>query len=106
MESKFVMLIVSVPVEHADVLRKVMAEAGAGKMGNYSHCSFSYSGTGRFWPSEGSNPAFGTKGELNAIPEERIEMLCERAVVQDVIAAMKEAHPYEEPAYHYIPVEI
>jgi hypothetical protein len=106
MESEFVMLVTSAPKEHADAVRKAMGDAGAGRLGNYTHCSFSYEGMGRFLPEERANPAYGAKGELSQVPEERIEMLCERAVVKDVIAALKKAHPYEEPAYHYFPVEI
>lgn len=106
METKFVMFVTSVPVAHADAVREAMAGAGAGVLGNYSHCSFSYPGTGRFWPGEGAQPSFGEKGELNAVPEDRIEMLCARSLVKDVISALKKAHPYEEPAYHFFAVEI
>lgn len=106
MESQCVMLVTSVPKEHADAVRTAMGDAGGGTWGNYSHCSFSYEGAGRFLPGEGSNPAYGTKGEPSTVAEERIEMLCERRVVKEVIAALKKAHPYEEPAYHYVSVEI
>lgn len=106
MESKYVMFVVSVPKEHADAVRNAMGDVGGGRLGEYSHCSFSYDGTGRFMPRENANPTYGTKGTLNAMSEERIEMLCERAIVKDVIVAMKAVHPYEEPAYHYMTVEI
>ncbi len=106
MESEFVMFVVSVPKEHADAVRKAIGETGGGKMGEYSHCSFSYEGTGRFLPNEKANPAYGTKNELNIVPEERIEMLCERAKIKEIITAVRAVHPYEEPAYHYTAVEI
>lgn len=106
MESKFVMLVTSVPPEHANVVRKAIGDAGGGKLGNYTHCSFSYQGTGRFLPEKNANPTYGEKGELNAVPEERIEILCERANVKAIIAAMKKVHPYEEPAYHFAIVGI
>ena len=100
------MLITSVPLEHADAVRKAIGDARGGQLGNYSQCSFSYRGTGRFMPNEKADPAYGTSGIVNEVPEERIEMLCERSKIHEIIAAMKEAHPYEEPAYHTTAVEI
>ena len=78
MESKYVMLVTSAPLEHADAVRKAIGDAGGGKLGNYSQCSFSYQGTGRFIPNENAHPAYGSSGIVNEVPEERIEMLCER----------------------------
>lgn len=103
---KLVMLVVSVSVEHAESLRTALARAGAGKMGAYSHCSFSYRGVGRFKPGEGSNPAYGKVGEFSFVDEERIEMLCYRDDMPNILAALKKAHPYEEPAFHFFPVEV
>jgi hypothetical protein len=106
MNSNPVMLTVSVPIEHAEKLRKALGEAGAGVWGNYSHCSFSYTGTGRFFPNEGANPAYGKIGELSKIAEERIEMLCDEANMPAILDALRSAHPYEEPAFHYFPVKV
>ncbi len=106
MESKYVMLVTSVPTEHADAVRKAMGDAGGGRLGNYTHCSFSYKGMGRFLPNANADPAYGAKDVLNVVSEERIEMLCERMKIKEIIAAMKKAHPYEEPAYHMVAVEI
>ena len=106
MQSDHMLLVVSVPVEHADAVRMVMHEAGAGRLGKYSHCSFSYRGVGRFKAEEGANPTLGEKGEIASVEEERIEMLCDQSKVAAVVAAMKKAHPYEEPAYHALPIEI
>ena len=100
-----ILFVVSVPVEHAEAIRKALHEAGAGRLGNYSDCSFSYRGVGRFLPGEGASPAYGEKGSLSAFEEERIEVLCERSKLREVIAAMKAAHPYEEPAFHFFSVE-
>ena len=99
------LFVVSVPVEHADAVRASLHDAGAGKLGNYSHCSFSYRGVGRFKPETGAQPTIGAIGNLMAVEEERIEVLCERAKVAAVIEAMKKAHPYEEPAFHFFSVE-
>lgn len=101
-----VLFVVNVPVEHAGAVRKAIHEAGGGHLGKYSHCSFSYRGVGRFKPEEGSNPTMGAKSEVSEVEEERIEILCERRVMDAVVAAMKKVHPYEEPAYHFVPVEI
>lgn len=96
MKYKFV---VYVPLTHTDVVRKAIGEAGGGKIGNYSHCSFSAVGQGRFLPGEGANPHIGSTGSLEAVEEEKIEMTVDEAVLQEVINAMKEVHPYEEVAY-------
>ena len=105
MNQESVLFVVSVPVEHADAVRSAIHQAGGGKQGNYSQCSFSYRGVGRFFPGEGASPAYGEKGSLSAVEEERIEGLCERSKLRKIIAAMKAAHPYEEPAFHFFSVE-
>ena len=106
MNANPVMLVVSVPTKHADKLRKALGEAGAGVWGNYSHCSFSYKGIGRFKPKPGANPAYGKVGELAEIEEERIEILCDESHMSAIVEALRKNHPYEEPAFHYYPVRI
>jgi hypothetical protein len=97
-------LVVRVPVENADDVRQAMGDAGAGKIGNYSYCSFSVKGTGRFLPNDAANPHIGSAGVLEQVEEERIEVLVERALAQQVVDAMKKAHPYEEVAFELYPV--
>ena len=87
--SNSVKLVVTVPESHADVVREAMAKAGAGDIGNYSFCSFSSKGIGRFKPKKGAHPAIGKVGELELVEEERIEATCHRDVLNDVIAAIK-----------------
>jgi hypothetical protein len=99
MSSQKLKLVVTVPVTHADAVRKVLGDAGAGKIGNYSHCSFSTQGIGRFLPVEGANPHVGAVGKYEEVHEERIEVTCDLAILDSVISAMKSAHPYEEVAY-------
>jgi dinuclear metal center YbgI/SA1388 family protein len=99
-------LVVFVPNEHADMLRKVLGDAGAGHIGNYSHCSFSNEGTGRFLPQEGTNPYIGSKGILEAVPETKIETIISEDIEKKVITAMLKAHPYEEPAYDIYPLDL
>ncbi len=101
---ELVKLVVFVPETHADAVRQALGEAGAGRIGNYSFCSFSTRGTGRFRPEEGADPAEGEIGKLSAVPEERIEVACERTQVQATIAAIKRVHPYEEVVVDIYPM--
>ena len=101
---KKVKLVVSVPLTHVDVVRKAMGDAGAGLMGNYSHCSFSNLGTGRFLPLKGAHPHIGQVGKSEAIEEERIEVGTTIENIEKVIAAMKAVHPYEEVVYDVYPL--
>lgn len=98
------MIVVTVPPEKAEDVLHAMAEAGAGAVGCYTHCSFVMSGEGRFKPQEGADPYSGTKGEVNFMPEVRIESFCAREQARTVVAAIRAAHPYEEPVIHLIPL--
>ena len=97
-------LVVFVPDTHADAVRKAMGDAGAGKIGRYSHCSFSSKGTGRFTPLDGADPAIGKVGKPEEVDEQRIEVACERSQVTAIIEAIKKAHPYEEVAVDIYPM--
>lgn len=105
MKTENVKIVVFVPEKNADGVRIAMSNAGAGKIGNYTHCSFSSKGLGRFKPEEGAHPAIGEVGKTEAVEEERIEMVCERSLVSRVIQAMKAVHPYEEVAVDVYPLE-
>ncbi|MGI9002859.1 MAG: Nif3-like dinuclear metal center hexameric protein [Pseudonocardia sp.] len=76
-----------------------LAAAGAGTVGNYSHCSFATAGTGQFKPLDGAQPAIGTVGRLERVAETRLEMVAPRRCRGAVVAALRAAHPYEEPAF-------
>ena len=91
-------IVVTVPVEISDKVRQAIGEAGGWKVGNYSFCSFSVRGTGRFLPGAGAHPAIGEVGKLEEVEEERIEVNCADELVADVISAIRRVHPYEEPA--------
>lgn len=99
-------IVVYVPADHADKLREAIGSAGAGKIGNYSHCTFTIKGTGRFKPEEGANPTIGSVGKLEEVSEDRIETVCSGDKLQDVLKAIREVHPYEEPATDVYPIEI
>ncbi len=90
-------VVVFVPVTHAEVLRAAIGDAGGGKIGNYSHCSFSSKGIGRFIPHDGAAPAIGEVGKLEEVEEERIEFVCDESILEPVLDAIKKTHPYEEP---------
>ena len=96
--SKKYKIVVYAPESHADILREAMGKAGAGKVGNYSHCTFSVKGVGRFKPEVGANPTIGEVGRIEEVTEERIETVCSEEKLQDVLAAINAVHPYEEPA--------
>lgn len=98
MNSVNVKIVVFVPETHTDIVREAMGNAGAGKIGNYSHCTFSSKGVGRFKPEVGANPHIGEVGKFEEVVEERIETVCLRENLQKVISAIKEAHPYDEVA--------
>lgn len=91
-------IVVTVPENEADQLREAIGNAGGGKVGNYTHCSFSVKGTGRFLPVDGANPAIGQVGQPEEVIEERIEVNCDSENIKAVITAIREAHSYEEPA--------
>lgn len=96
MDFKRVKISTTVPVENADQLRQALGEVGAGKIGEYSFCSFSVTGKGRFMPSENANPHIGEANKLEVVEEEQIEVVCDRTLAKQVISALKSAHPYEE----------
>lgn len=92
-------LVVYVPTENATDVRRAIGEAGGGKIGNYSFCSFTSKGVGRFLPENGAHPHIGEVGNFENVEEERIEVTLEETKVIEVLRAMKKVHPYEEVAY-------
>lgn len=105
MDSKNVKIVVFVPETHTDAVRQAMGNAGAGKIGNYSHCTFSSKGVGRYKPEQGANPHIGEVGKFEEVVEERIETICSREKLNEVINAIKEVHPYDEVALDVYPIE-
>ncbi len=104
-KSNLLKIVVFVPGLHADAVREAMGKAGAGKIGNYTFCSFSSKGVGRFKPEEGANPVIGKIGRLEFVEEERIEAVCNREQIKEVVSAIKKVHPYEEVAFDIYPLE-
>jgi len=101
---KNVKIVVYVPSSHAEKVREALAQSGAGHIGDYDSCSFSVKGIGRFRPLDGANPYMGEVGKIEEIEEERIETICPSSKLDEVLAAIREVHPYEEPAIDIVPL--
>jgi dinuclear metal center YbgI/SA1388 family protein len=91
--------VVYVPRENAEAVQAAVFEAGAGHIGDYSQCSWSVSGIGQFLPHEGASPAIGSVGTVERVAEDRFEVVAPARARGAVLAAMRAAHPYEEPAF-------
>ncbi len=87
------------PTTHVEQVKNAMFTAGAGKIGEYSHCAWQVLGEGQFMPLDKSNAFIGEKNQIEKVPEYKVEIVCAVEYIHDAIAALKQAHPYEEPAY-------
>ena len=97
-------LTVFIPESALEQVKSALFAEGAGSIGNYEQCCWQVKGTGQFIPLAGSNPNIGAHDRLEAVDEWRVEMVVAEAVIETVITALKEAHPYETPAYDVIKV--
>lgn len=104
-EEKLKKLAVFVPRESADNVRTALGNAGAGFIGNYSHCTYNTPGIGTFLPQEGTNPHIGEVGKLEEVDEIKIETVFPSSLQKKIVTAMLKAHPYEEVAYDIYPLE-
>lgn len=100
-----VKLVTFIPGPHVAKVRDAVSAAGAGVIGDYTHCSFSAPGTGTFLPGNAASPFSGKKGKVNEEPEHRFETLVPKARLAGVLAALFDAHPYEEVAYDLVALE-
>jgi len=91
--------VVFVPAADAESVRAAMFGAGAGQIGDYSRCSWSVAGAGQFLPHDGAAPAVGTVGRVERLAEDRIEVIAPARLRAPILAALRTAHPYEEPAF-------
>jgi dinuclear metal center YbgI/SA1388 family protein len=101
-DSEWDKLVTFVPHEHADAVRRAVTDAGAGAIGDYDQCTFTSVGEGRFRPRDGAQPVIGEVGELEVVPESRIETVFPRRLRRQVVGALLSAHPYEEVAYDVV----
>jgi hypothetical protein len=97
-------LVVFVPREALESVRDALFAAGAGRIGNYERCSWYTAGTGTFRGGAGSDPSIGEAGREERVAELRLETVYPEERHEDVIAALRRAHPYEEPAYDVYPL--
>lgn len=88
-----------VPESHLEAVKNAMFDAGAGKVGDYDCCAWQTLGQGQFRPLSGSSPYLGNEGTVEQVAEYKVEMVADSELVDAVVAAMKDAHPYEEVAY-------
>lgn len=98
-------LIFTVPIQSADAVRAAVGNAGAGKSDKYSFASFSSRGIGRFLPEAGASPAIGEVGKMEQVEEERVECQVDEVFIDEVLAALRASHPYEEIAYDLFRLE-
>lgn len=99
---EYAMVVVYVPEEDAEHVRRALAAAGAGAIGDYSGCAWSVTGTGEFTPGQGADPTIGTVGDHEQVRERRVEMVVPLDLVAEVTTALRRAHPYEEPAFSFL----
>lgn len=97
-------LAVFIPVGYEEKVGEAISRAGAGHIGNYSHCTFRTNGTGTFKPLEGTNPFIGSKGEFEKVEEIKLETIVPEKILNSVLSEMLKAHPYEEVAYDLYPL--
>ena len=94
-----------VPKEHSESVKRAVFAAGGGKLGCYDCCSWETLGAGQFRPLQGSSPFIGELDKVEVIEEVKVETLIEECFIHDVVHALKQAHPYEEPAYDVVRLE-
>ena len=97
-------LVVFVPADALDAVRDAVFAAGAGRIGEYERCSWYTEGTGTFFGGEGTSPTLGERGREERVPELRLETVFPANRHGDVVAALRRAHPYEEPAFDVYPL--
>ena len=104
-QNKYYKLVVFVPQGHEQEVHQAISEAGAGWIGQYSHCAFQTEGTGMFKPTSGAKPFIGEEEQLSQVAEVRMETVVPAERSAQVVRAMIQAHPYEEVAYDLYPLE-
>ena len=92
-------LVVFVPREALDSVREALFAAGAGRIGDYERCSWYTEGTGTFLGGESTSPDVGKPGREERVAELRLETVYPAEREAEVVAALRDAHPYEEPAF-------
>ena len=97
--SDWYQLFVYIPASHLVIVKQALFDAGAGRYANYDCCAWQTLGEGQFRALSGSQPFIGKEGEIERVPEYRVEMICSEQNLSNVIKALKQNHPYEEPTF-------
>lgn len=92
-------IVTYVPDSHLESLKDALFAAGAGRIGPYDRCVWQVKGEGQFRPLAGSQPVLGSQGVVETVLEYRLELVCDDDCITAAVAALKQAHPYEQPAY-------
>ena len=103
-EVKKVKIVVMVPCDYLKKVRMAVLNAGAGVIGDYTHCSTSFSGIGTFKPSIKATPFIGEANQFETVQEERLEVMVQVSDVKKILSVIREVHPYEEPGIDIIPL--
>jgi hypothetical protein len=88
-----------VPTSHVEDVKSAVFAAGGGRIGDYDHCAWQVLGTGQFRPLDGSQPFIGEAGQVEQVEEWKVELVVADELIRSVVAALKQSHPYETPAY-------
>lgn len=97
-------LVFFVPEDHTETVKSAVFATGAGKIGDYDSCAWQTLGQGQFRPLRGSDPFIGEQGTLEKVNEYRVELVCQDHLIHAALEALRQAHPYEEPAYDVWPL--
>lgn len=98
------MLYFHVPPTHLEQVKNAIFAAGAGIVGNYSHCCWQILGQGQFKPLAGSDAFIGELNQIETVAEYKVETVCDDHCIHEVISALKRSHPYEMPSYQVVPL--
>jgi hypothetical protein len=88
-----------VPASHVEVVKAAVFAAGGGRIGDYDHCAWQTLGQGQFRPLDGSQPFLGQAGQVEVVEEWKVELVVADELIAQVVAALRQSHPYETPAY-------
>jgi hypothetical protein len=88
-----------VPASHVEVVKAAVFAAGGGRIGDYDHCAWQTLGQGQFRPLDGSQPYLGQTGQVEVVEEWKVELVVADDLITQVVAALRQSHPYETPAY-------
>jgi len=94
------------PVDNAEEVKAALFAKGAGRIGHYDCCCWQTLGVGQFRPLDGSDPFIGQAGTIEKVPEYKVEMVCADELIADVVQELLRVHPYEEPAYTVVKMDL